>query len=202
MLPVLGLTVLFSVVPLVMVIQRSLYQGNIFGTDLTFSGLANYAGVFRTGGGHSLIVTTVFTAGFVAVSLLLGFGIALLLDVQLPGLRHVRAFFVIPLVVPPVATAFIWFTFFQPSTRLFNRMLNGAGLPQVSLSNSTDAMIAVIAFGAWQYFGEVVLIYLAALKALPRDVLEAAADGAPLASQVVTKIPVSVSVTYNTSHDD
>lgn len=179
MLPVLGLTVLFSVVPLVMVVQRSLYKGNIFGTNLTFAGLANYADVFRTGGGHSLIVTAVFTVGFVAVTMLLGFGIALLLDVRLPGLRHVRAFFVIPLVVPSVATAFIWFTFFQPNTGLFNRLLNAAGLPQVTLSNATDAIIAVIAFGAWQYFGEIVLIYLAALKALPRDVIEAASiDGA------------------------
>jgi ABC-type sugar transport system permease subunit len=178
-LPVLGLTVLFSVVPLVMVIQRSLYKGNIFGTNLTFAGLANYADVFRTGGGHALIVTAVFTVGFVAVTMLLGFAIALLLDVQLPGVRHVRAFFVIPLVVPPVATAFIWFTFFQPDTGLFNRLLAGLGLPQVSLSNPTDALIAVIAFGAWQYFGEFVLIYLAALKTLPRDVLEAASiDGA------------------------
>ena len=178
-LPVLGLTVLFSVIPLVMVIQRSLYKGNIFGTDLTFAGLANYADVFRTGGGHSLIVTVVFTAGFVAVTMLLGFGIALLLDVGLPGVRHVRAFFVIPLVVPPVATAFIWFTFFQPDTGLFNRLLTGAGLPQVTLSNPTDAMIAVIAFGAWQYFGEFILIYLAALKALPGEVIEAASiDGA------------------------
>jgi ABC-type sugar transport system permease subunit len=178
-LPVLGLTVLFSIVPLVMVIQRSLYKGNIFGTNLTFAGLANYKDVFQTGGGHSLVVTAVFTVGFVAANLLLGLGIALLLDVRLPGLRHVRAFFVIPLVVPGVATAFIWFTFFQPGTGLFNRLLLSAGLPQFTLSNATDAMIAVIAFGTWQYFGEVVLIYLAALKALPRDVLEAASiDGA------------------------
>jgi ABC-type sugar transport system permease subunit len=178
-LPVLGLTVLFSVVPLVMLVQRSLYRGNVFGTNLTFAGLGNYLDVFRTGGGHSLIVTAVFTTGFVAVTLALGFAIALLLDVRLPGLRQVRALFVIPLVVPPVASAFIWFTFFQPGTGLFNRVLNSVGLPQVSLSSPTDAMIAIIAFGAWQYFGEVVLIYLAALKALPRDVLEAASvDGA------------------------
>jgi ABC-type sugar transport system permease subunit len=176
---VLGLTILFSVVPLVMVIQRSLQAGNIFGTNLTFAGLSNYAQVFRTGGGHSLIVTAVFTVGFVAVTMVLGLAIALLLDVRLPGLAQVRAFFVIPLVVPPVATAFIWFTFFQPGTGLFNRLLDAAGLPQVTLSNPTDAMIAVIAFGAWQYFGEFVLIYLAALKTLPRDVLEAASvDGA------------------------
>jgi ABC-type sugar transport system permease subunit len=178
-LPALGLTVLFSIVPLVMVIRRSLYRGNIFGTNLTFAGLGNYADVFRTGGGHSLIVTAVFTVGFVAVTMLLGLAIALLLDIRLPGLAQVRAFFVIPLVVPPVATAFIWYTFFQPNTGLFNRLLNGVGLPQVTLSNPTDALIAVIAFGAWQYFGEIVLIYLAALKSLPRDVLEAAAvDGA------------------------
>jgi multiple sugar transport system permease protein len=178
-LPALALTIAFSLVPLVMVIQRSLYKGNIFGTNLTFAGLANYADVFRSGGGHSLVVTAVFTVGFVAVSMLLGFGVALLLDVKLPGLRHVRAFFVIPLVVPPVATAFIWFTFFQPDTGLFNRVLISAGLPQVTLSNATDALIAVIAFGAWQYFGEIVLIYLAALKTLPRDVIEAASiDGA------------------------
>jgi len=178
-LPGLGLTVLFSVVPLVLVIQRSLYQGNIFGTNLTFAGLANYVDVFRTGGGHSLVVTAVFTVGFVAVTMVLGFSIALLLDVKLPGLRHVRAFFVIPLVVPPVATAFIWFTFFQPDTGLFNRLLISAGLPQVTLSSATDAIIAVIAFGAWQYFGEIVLIYLAALKTLPRDLVEAASiDGA------------------------
>jgi ABC-type sugar transport system permease subunit len=178
-LPVLGLTVLFSIVPLVMVVQRSLYKGNIFGTNLTFAGLANYTGVFRTGGGHALVVTAVFTVGFVAVTMLLGLAIALLLDVKLPGIAHVRAFFVIPLVVPSVATAFIWFTFFQPNTGLFNRLLLDAGLPQVTLSNPTDALIAVIAFGAWQYFGEIVLIYLAALKALPGDVMEAASiDGA------------------------
>jgi ABC-type sugar transport system permease subunit len=162
-----------------MVIQRSLYKGNVFGTNLTFAGLANYVDVFRTGGGHALIVTVVFTVGFVVVTMALGLAIALLLDVRLPGLAQVRAFFVIPLVVPPVATAFIWFTFFQPGTGLFNRALNAAGLPQVTLSNPTDALIAVIAFGAWQYFGEFVLIYLAALKTLPRDVLDAASvDGA------------------------
>jgi ABC-type sugar transport system permease subunit len=178
-LPTLGLTILFSIVPLVVVVQRSLYRGNIFGTNLTFAGLGNYADVFRTGGGHALVVTVIYTAGYVAVSLVLGLAIALLLDVKLPGLRQVRAFFVIPIVVPQVATAFIWFTFFQPNTGLFNRVLLSAGLPQVTLSSPTDAVIAVIAFGSWQYFGEVVLIYLAALKTLPPDVLDSASiDGA------------------------
>lgn len=175
----LGLTVIFSVVPLVMVFQRSLYRGNIFGTNLTFAGLGNYRAVFSTGGGHALAVTAVFTVGFVAVCMVAGLCIALLLDVRLPGLKHVRAFFVIPIVVPPVATAFIWFTMFEPNSGLINRAFSTIGLPQVNLNTPTPALLAVIAFGAWQFFGEVVLLYLAALKSLPGDVLEAASvDGA------------------------
>lgn len=178
-LPVVALTAIFSIVPLVMVIRRSLYRGNVFGTNLTFAGLANYRGVFDTGGGHALVVTAVFTIGFVAVCMISGLALALLLDSRLPGLRQVRAFFIIPMVVPAVATAFIWFAFFEPNTGLVNQALTTVGLPQVSLNSPRVALVAVIGFGAWQFFGEVVLLYLAALKALPRDVLEAASvDGA------------------------
>ncbi len=178
-LPVVGLTALFSIVPLVIVIRRSLYRGNVFDTDLRFAGLANYRNVFSTGGGHALWVTLIYTVGFVAVCMISGIGIALLLDIRLPGLAAVRALFIIPLVVPSVATAFIWFTLFQPGTGLFNRVLSGVGLPQVTLSSPRIALLAVIAFGAWQFFGEVVVLYLAALKALPRDLVEAATvDGA------------------------
>jgi multiple sugar transport system permease protein len=170
-IPVLVLTVIFSVVPLVLVFRRSFYTGNIFDTNLQFAGLTNYR--------HALIVTAAYTIGFVLVCMLAGLAIALLLDVRLPGLKQVRAFFVIPLVVPSVATAFIWFTLFQPQSGLINRLLAGAGLPQVSLSTPRVAFGAVIAFGAWQFFGEAVLLYLAALKSLPRDVMEAASvDGA------------------------
>jgi multiple sugar transport system permease protein len=177
--PTFLLTALFSIVPLVMVIRRSLYRGNIFDTDLTFAGLANYRALFAAGGGHALVVTAVYTIGFVLVSMLAGMGIALLLDLPLPGFSALRALFVIPLVVPAVATAFIWFILFQPQTGLFNRILSGVGLPQVTLDEPTVAMVAIIAFGAWQFFGEVVILFLAALKTLPRDVIEAATvDGA------------------------
>jgi ABC-type sugar transport system permease subunit len=176
---VFALTALFSIFPLILVIRRSLYSGNIFDTNLKFAGLANYRSVFATGGGHALWVTLVYTVGFVAVCMLIGIGVALLLDMPLPGFAAVRALFIIPLVVPTVATAFIWFTLFQPQSGLFNRILKSANLPQVTLDRPTVALVAIIAFGAWQFFGEVVILYLAALKTLPRDVIEAAVvDGA------------------------
>jgi ABC-type sugar transport system permease subunit len=177
--PVLVLTFIFSVLPLIMVFRRSLYKGNIFDIDLKFAGLANYRDVFSTGGGHALSVTAIYTIGFVVVCMLFGLAIALLLDVKLPGLSWVRAFFIIPLVVPAVATALIWFTLFQPNTGLFNRVLDGLGLPQATLDSKGTALVAVIAYGAWQFFGEVVILYLAALKSLPGDVIEASTvDGA------------------------
>lgn len=178
-LPTLGLTLLFSVVPLVMVIRRSLYKGNIFDTNLKFAGLDNYGAMLSNGGGHALLVTLEYTVGFVLVCMVLGIGVALLLDMPLPGVSAIRALFIIPLVVPAVATAFIWFTLFQPQSGLFNRLLLSMGLPQVTLDNPTVAMFAVISFGAWQFFGEIVILYLAALKSLPRDVVEASVmDGA------------------------
>ena len=120
-----------------------------------------------------------YTVAFVVITMLVGFVVALLLDVRLAGLRWVRGLFIIPLVVPPVATALIWFTLFQPDTGLLNRLATDVGLPQTSLDSGRTALLAVIAFGAWQFFGEVVLLYLAALKSLPGDVLEAAViDGA------------------------
>jgi multiple sugar transport system permease protein len=178
-LPVFALTMLFSVVPLVMVIRRSLFKGNIFDTDLRFAGLSNYWKVLQTGGAHALWVTFEYTVGFVAVCMIVGIGLALLLDMPVRGLSALRALFIIPLVVPAVATSFIWYTLFQPGTGLFNRLLDSVGLPEVTLDNPTVAMFAVISFGAWQFFGEVVILYLAALKTLPRDVVEAAVmDGA------------------------
>ncbi|MDA8360009.1 MAG: sugar ABC transporter permease [Actinomycetota bacterium] len=177
--PVVVLTIIFSVLPLVLVVRRSLYAGNVFGTDLRFAGLSNYGSIFADGGGQALLVTVIYTVGFVVVTTACGLGIALLLDVSLRGTGWTRALFIIPVVVPPVATAFIWYTFFQPNTGFINRILIPLGLPQVSLSGPRVAMLAIITFGAWQFIGEVVILFLAGLKSLPGELLEAATvDGA------------------------
>jgi ABC-type sugar transport system permease subunit len=177
--PVLILTLVFSVLPLVMVFRRSLYTGNVFGTNLHFAGLFNYRAVFGNGGGHALLVTVIYTVGFVVVTMGCGLAIALLLDVSLRGTGWTRALFIVPVVVPPVATAFIWYTFFQPNTGFFNRILLPLGLPQVTLSGPKVALAAIISFGAWQFIGEVVILYLGGLKSLPNELLEAATvDGA------------------------
>lgn len=178
--PAAVLTAVFSLVPLGMLAYRSLYQGNVFGTALRYAGLANYRSMLSQGGGHALAVTAEYTIGFVVLSMALGLGIALLLNARLRGVKKVRAAFVIPLVVPVTATALIWSNLFAPNFGLVNRALGDIGLPQVDfLSSPTGALLTVLTFGTWQFFGENVILYLAALKSLPLDVIEAASvDGA------------------------
>ena len=178
----MGLTVLFSLVPLGMLAYRSLYGGgnNVFATHPAFVGLQNYRDALAQGGAHALEVTAIYTIGFILLTMGLGLGVALLIDLKLPGIDRLRAPFIIPLVVPTVATALIWANLFAPQFGLVNRVLSYLGLPQADFTSSPSlALVMVLTFGVWQFFGENVILYLAALKTLPVDLLEAAGvDGA------------------------
>jgi len=178
--PAVLLTATFSLLPLGMLAWRSLFSGGVFATSLSFVGLQNYSDALSQGGAQALRVTGIYTVGFVILTMGLGLGVALLLNVNLPGARHVRAAFIIPLVVPSVATALIWTSLLAPDFGFVNRVLSAVGLPQGDfLSSPSLALLNVLTFGVWQFFGECVILYLAALKTLPVDLIEAAAvDGA------------------------
>jgi multiple sugar transport system permease protein len=174
------LTATFSLLPLGMLAWRSLFSGGVFATKLSFVGLGNYRDALSQGGTQALQVTAIYTIGFVVLTMGFGLAIALLLDVKYPGVRHLRAPFIIPLVVPSVATALIWGNLFAPDFGIVNRILGDFGIPQGDFTSSPSlAFLTVLTFGVWQFFGECVILYLAALKTLPLDLIEAASvDGA------------------------
>jgi ABC-type sugar transport system permease subunit len=178
--PTVVLTVTFSLVPLAMLLWRSMYSGGVFDASPRFVGAGNYTSMLAEGGGHALGVTGLYTAGFIVLTMGAGLGLALLLNSGAPGVARVRAPFVIPLVVPVVATALIWANMFAPQFGLINRLLRALHLPQADfLSSPGPALAAVLTFGAWQFFGQNVILYVAALKSVPGDVLDAASvDGA------------------------
>jgi ABC-type sugar transport system permease subunit len=179
--PAVLLTATFSLLPLGMLLWRSLFRGGVFATKLSFVGLGNYSDALSQGGTQALQVTAIYTVGFVVFTMGFGLAIALLLDVKLPGVRHLRAPFIIPLVVPSVATALIWGNLFAPEGfGIVNRILGDFGIPEGDFTSSPSlAFLTVLTFGVWQFFGECVILYLAALKTLPLDLIEAASvDGA------------------------
>jgi ABC-type sugar transport system permease subunit len=179
-LPTFALTFLFTDIPLLRTMYDSFFQGSLLGGLKGYVGLHNYTASLQSGGAMSLFVTLKFTIGFVVLATLLGLIIGLLLNKPIKGISLFRTAFIVPLVVPIVATGFIWVTLFNPFFGIVDRILAAVGLPRVDWFNDPHAaLVTVILFSTWQHFGQNVILFLAALKGLPKDLLEAAEiDGA------------------------
>jgi sorbitol/mannitol transport system permease protein len=144
--------------------------------ERAFVGLHNYAQVLTDARLRAaLINTVVMTAGAVVVSVLLGLGLAILLDRRFPGRGVVRTLLITPFLVMPIAVALLWkHAIYNPAYGLINGLLGG----------STDwvsqyPMVAVVATLVWQWTPFMMLIILAGLQSQSLETIEAArVDGA------------------------
>ncbi|MCS7484151.1 sugar ABC transporter permease [Umezawaea endophytica] len=152
-----------------------------------FAGFDNYVAVFTDPNLRSSIVTTVIlTVVVVVVSLILGLGLALLLDQKFFGRGLARTMLIAPFLVVPVAAALLWkHALYNPEYGLFNGALTwlwslfGAERPPQPEWISDMPLIAVEASLVWQWTPFMMLILLAGLQSRPMDVVEAARiDGA------------------------
>lgn len=124
---------------------------------------------------QSLKVTTTFTLVSVPLALLLGFGLALLLNAKLRGITVFRTVFYLPSIVPAVANAVLWAWIFNTEFGLANAALRAMGLPKIKwLQEPEWALPALIIMSLWA-FGSGMVIYLAGLQGIP-DVFYEAAD--------------------------
>ncbi|MGB6105141.1 MAG: sugar ABC transporter permease [Pusillimonas sp.] len=116
----------------------------------------------------------------VVLQLLLGLGVALLLNAKASLLGAIRTVFLIPMVLPPIVVALIWKIFYTPDVSPMHRFLDVAGLSLGSLIADPDwALWAISLADTWQWFPFTMLMVLAALQMIPDDPLEAARiDGA------------------------
>lgn len=148
-----------------------------------FVGLEHYrALVLSASHVHTFANTLVFTAASVAGSLVLGFGIALLLDRRTGARRLVRSLAIAPFVIPPIIGAFAWKMMLDPNFGIVNYLLSLLGVPMGRvewLSDPRLAMPSVVLADVWMNTPFVSLVLLAGLQNLPRSPFEAAAiDGA------------------------
>jgi multiple sugar transport system permease protein len=148
-----------------------------------YVGLANFEALladpaFRT----SFVNTLVWTAGAVTLQLVLGVGAALLLNGRLVARSAARGLVLFPYLLPTAVAVLVWRWLFNDLYGLINYMLISAGLiaqPLPWLSQSPNAMIAVILVGTWKFFPFVVIAVLARLQSIPESLYEAArVDGA------------------------
>ena len=127
----------------------------------------------------SLSVTTTYTLVSVPVGLVLGFGLALLLNTKIRGIRLFRTIYYLPSIVPAVANAVLWAWIFNTEYGLANVALRALGLPKIAwLQQPEWALPALILVALWG-FGSGMVIYLAGLQGIPDVFYEAAEiDGA------------------------
>ncbi len=148
-----------------------------------FVGLKHYRALFAGADPVRPIGNTLaFTAASVSTSLILGFGIAVLLDRRRRAQRLVRSLAIAPFVIPPIVGAFSWKMMLDPNFGVLNYFLTFLGVPMGRIEWLSDprlAMASVVLTDVWMNTPFVMLVVLAGLQALPRSPFEAAAiDGA------------------------
>ncbi|MEM9048574.1 MAG: sugar ABC transporter permease [Pseudomonadota bacterium] len=164
--------------------------------EAEFVGLKNYITLWGDPNFHeSLWVTLKFAFICVSVELVIGVGLALLLDRELRGMSVLRTMFILPMMIAPVVVGLIWRYMYHPTVGIFNRTLEDLGLPKIDWLGQ-NALTSVIIADIWQWTPFIFILSLAALQSLPRSALEAARiDGATAWQQVWhIKIPLMMPV--------
>ena len=136
---------------------------------------------------QTLANTLIFVGCSVIVEYVIGFLLALLLNQRLPGSAVFRVIFLIPMMLAPVAIAFMWRMIYDPSYGpLDNAIHDWLGLGTVPwLYNSRLALYSIIVVDIWEWTPFMLLLLLAGMQALPAEALEAARlDGAGFWQQV------------------
>jgi multiple sugar transport system permease protein len=163
--------------PIAAAFWLSLHRSILVFGEQRFIGLANYAFLARDPRfGTALGNTLYFAAVAVLVELVLGLGIALLLQRAAPGRGLFAAAVLVPWAIPTVVSAKMWAWMYNPDYGILSRLVGG----RVNfLGQPGWAMHAAIAVDVWKTTPFVALLLLAGLQSIPGDLYRAAAvDGA------------------------
>jgi multiple sugar transport system permease protein len=152
------------------------------GSEKLWVGLGNFRRAFTDPTLLSSIrVTAVYTIAGVTLEMIIGVGIALLLNGSIPGKGVLRALILIPMVLTPVVAGLMWRLLLDPTSGFVNYLLGAVGLgsDHAFLADPHTALPAVILVEVWQNTPFVVVIVLAGLESLDPAPFEAAQlDGA------------------------
>jgi multiple sugar transport system permease protein len=147
-----------------------------------FLGFGNYLdSVLRNAQFHrAAALTFYFTFVALGIQMVIGVAIAIVINRDFVGKGLVRTIYLFPMMATPVAVAMIWMMMYNPTSGVFNYLLEQVGLPPLQwLADSKTVIPSLILLDTWQWVPLIVLISLAGLAALPPEPYESALiDGA------------------------
>lgn len=169
----------FTLIPMVVSLYMSFTNYDMFSSS--WIGLDNYINMFTNDKAFIKSLKVTFTYVFLGVPLELVFAlsIALMLQKGMSGLRYYRAIYYVPsLLGGSVAIAILWTHVFGMNG-IFNQLLGLFGLEGISwIANPSYSLYTLILLKVWQ-FGSPMIIFLAGLQQIPKELYESAAiDGA------------------------
>jgi len=179
--PSLVLFATFTGVPVIAAFLISFTQWDLFNPP-RFAGLGNYlalAGdrIF----GKVMGNTAYFVLASVPAQMVLGLASALALNRGIRGQTFFRVAYFLPVVTSTIAAALVWAWLFNSNFGLINALLSAFGVtdPPRWLGSTAWAMPAVIVVSVWQNVGYAMVLFLAGLQNIPKDLYDAGAiDGA------------------------
>ena len=181
MAPAVATLFLWMIVPLAMTIYFSLVRYNLMQPgEKDFIGLANYE-YFVTDPdfGPAVGNTLMLLSAVIAITVVLGIGLALLVNEDFPGRGIVRVLLISPFFVMPTANALLWkHMMMNPVYGVLAQVAMFFGATPVDWL-SDHALFSIVLMVAWQWLPFACLIFITSLQSLDRDQMEAAGmDGA------------------------
>lgn len=172
----------FTFIPIVFSLFLSLCEWNT-GNTFRFVGLQNFITMFTSDKSFwtSLKNTLYYTVVTVPLCLVISLALAMLLNKPIKGRTFFRSVFFFPYIASLVAIAVVWMALFNPDRGPVNQILISLGMqnPPRWAASQTWAMPTIIGLTIWKGMGYYMIVFLAGLQGVNRELYEAAEiDGA------------------------
>lgn len=175
--PALILILIFAVYPFLVAVINSFNFVDINTGIKTPVGLENYVAIFTEPHIRDSFTRSIsWTTSNMALQVFLGVAIAMLLNLNLRGQRIARVLVLIPYMVPAIVAALVFRFMFNDVTGVVNYVLTKVGLidqPLNWLSDPGMMMPTLVAVNVWKYTPFFIIIVLARLQSIPKDLFEA-----------------------------
>lgn len=179
--PAAVLMLLFTLAPVTVVAIISLTDWKLGAASPSFVGARNYLELFQDRVfWKSLGNTVTYVAMYVPISLFLALALALAVEASGSLRSFYRTVFFLPVTTTFVAMAVVWEFMLHPDFGLVNVMLAAVGVPKKNwLAEPDTVLVALAAIGIWLRLGFYMVLFIAGLRSIPRELYEAAEiDGA------------------------
>lgn len=162
---------LFFVLPFLIVIYYAVVDNPI---SHQFVFLDNFINVFHNAAFQQAAKNTMtFSLAAVPLAVVLSLLLAMLMESRIPCKSQFRTFFLSPMMVPIASVVLIWQVLFHYNG-MMNEILGHFGIDKIDWLNSSYAQVVIVILFLWKNLGYNMILFMAALSSIPKDILEVA----------------------------